>query len=47
MGGQVVKVGSFQKVMVKFSSLSNKHACEPKIVPELFFPVHAVIKILV
>ena len=41
-----VKVGFFQKVMAKFSNLSNRHACEPKIVPELLFPVHVVTKIL-
>ena len=32
----VVKVGFFQKVMKKFSNLSNQHASEPKIVLELF-----------
>ena len=28
--------------MAKCSNLSNRHACEPKIVSELFFPLHAV-----
>ena len=37
--GQCLKVGFFQKVMAKCSNLSNRHACEPKIVPELLFPV--------
>ena len=37
-----VKVGLFQKVKAKFSKLSNRHACEPKIVPELLFPVTVV-----
>ena len=32
---------------MKFSNLSNRHACEPKIVPEVLFPVRNVIKILV
>ena len=35
-----LKVGFFQKVMAKFSNLSNRHACEPKIVSELLFPVN-------
>ena len=38
----LLKVGSFQKVMAKVSNLSNRHACEPKIVPELLFPVNVV-----
>ena len=38
----IVKVGFHQKVMAKFSNLSNRHACEPKIVPELLFPVHVI-----
>ena len=42
----LIKVGFFQKVMAKFSNLSNRHACEPKIVPELLFPVHVINKIL-
>ena len=37
-----VKVGSFQKMMAKFSTLSDRHACEPKIVPELLFPVNVI-----
>ena len=37
-----VKVGFFQKVMAEFSNLSNRHACEPKIVSELLFPVSVV-----
>ena len=37
---QFLKVCFFQKVMAKFSNLSNRHACEPKIVPELLFPVN-------
>ena len=41
-----VKVGFFQKVMAKFSNLSYCHSCEPKIVPELLFPVHVIIKSL-
>ena len=28
--------------MAKFSNLSNRHACEPKIVSELLFPVNAI-----
>ena len=42
-----VKVGFFQKVMAKFSNLSYCHSCEPKIVCELLFPVHVIIKVLV
>ena len=38
----LLKVGFFEKVMAKFSNLSNRHACEPKIVPELLFPVNVV-----
>ena len=37
-----VKVGFFEKVMAKFSNLSNRHTCEPKIVSELLFPVNIV-----
>ena len=37
-----IKGSFFQKVMAKFSNLSNRHACEPKIVPELLFPVSVV-----
>ena len=37
-----LKVGFFQKVMAKFSNLSNRHACEPKIVSELLFPVNVI-----
>ena len=37
-----VKVGLFQKVIAKFSNLSNRHACEPKIVSELLFPVSVI-----
>ena len=40
----MVKVGLSQKVMAKFSKLSNRHACEPKIVPELLFPVNVKIQ---
>ena len=32
----------FQKVMAKFSNLSNRHACEPKIVFKLLFPVNVI-----
>ena len=38
----MLKVGFSQKVMAKFSNLPNRHACEPKIVPELLFPVTVV-----
>ena len=38
----LLKVGFFQKVMAKFSNLSNRHACEPKIVSELLFPVNVI-----
>ena len=37
-----LKVGFFQKVMAKNFNLSNRHACEPKIVSELLFPVSVV-----
>ena len=37
-----VKVGFLQKVMAKFSNLSNRHACEPKIVLEYLFPVSVI-----
>ena len=30
--------------MAKFSNLSNRHACEPKIVPEHLFPVSVINK---
>ena len=40
--GRLVKVGFSQKVMAKFSNLSNRHACEPKIVSELLFPVNVI-----
>ena len=40
----VLKVGLFQKVKAKFSKLSNRHACEPKIVPEHLFPVNVINK---
>ena len=39
---QLVKVGFFQKVMAKFYNLSNRHACEPKIVSKLLFPVNCI-----
>ena len=42
-----IKVGFCQKVMAKFSNLSNRHTCEPKIVPEQLFPVHVVNRIFV
>ena len=41
-----VKVGFSQKVMGKFSNLSNCHSCEPKIVPSLLIPVNDINKIL-
>ena len=41
-----VKVGFSQKVMAKFSNLSNCHSCEPKIVPALLIPVNDNNKIL-
>ena len=44
---KIIKVGFFQKVMAKFSNLSKCHSCEPKIVPELLFPVNIINKILV
>ena len=37
-----LKVGFIQKVMAKFSNLSNRHACEPKIVSDFIFPVNYV-----
>ena len=40
----LLKVGFLQKVMAKFSNLSNRHACEPKIVPEHLFPVSVINK---
>ena len=36
-----VKVGFSQKVMAKFSNLSDCHSCEPKIVPALLIPVNS------
>ena len=42
----IVKVGFFQKVMAKFSNLSNCHSCEPKIVPALLIPINNISKIL-
>ena len=33
----VIKVGFIQKVLAKFSNLSECNSCEPKIVPELLF----------
>ena len=42
----LVKVGFSQKVMVKFSNLSNCHSCEPKIVPALLIPVNNNDKLL-
>ena len=41
-----LKVGFNQKVLAKFSNLSDCHSCEPKIVPELLIPVKDNIKIL-
>ena len=41
-----VKVGFSQKVMAKFSNLSNCHSCEPKIVPAHLIPVNDNNKIL-
>ena len=38
----LVKVGFFQKMMAKYSNLWNRHACEPKIVSELLFPVNVI-----
>ena len=40
--GILCKGRFFQKVMAKFSNLSNRHACEPKIVSELLFPVKVI-----
>ena len=37
---KAVKVGFFQKVMAKFSNLSDCHSCEPKIVLVLLIPVY-------
>ena len=42
----MVKVGFFQKVMAKFSNLSNRHACEPKIVSEHLFLLNVINEIL-
>ena len=42
-----IKVGFLQKVMAKFSNLSNRHACEPRIVPEHLFPVSVINKLQV
>ena len=42
MEAEQVKVGSFQKVKAKCSNLSNRHAYEPKIVPELLFPLNVI-----
>ena len=39
---EILKVGFFKNVMAKFSKLSNRHACEPKIVSELLFPVNVI-----
>ena len=33
--------------MAKFFNLSNRHACEPKIVPEHLFPVSVINKLQV
>ena len=44
---KILKVGFFQKVKAKFSNLSKWHSCEPKIVPELLFPVCVIDRILV
>ena len=41
-----LKVGLLQKVMAKFSNLSNSHSCEPKIIPALLIPVNDNNKIL-
>ena len=38
----ILKVVFFQKVMAKSFNLSNRHACEPKIVSELLFPVNVI-----
>ena len=43
----MLKVGFLQKVMAKVSNLSNRHACEPKIVPEHLFPVCVINKLQV
>ena len=43
---RIIKVGFSQKVMVKFSNLSNCHSCEPKIVPALLITVNDINKIL-
>ena len=42
---EVNKGTFFQKVMAKFTNLSNQHTCEPKIVSELLFPVIVINKI--
>ena len=42
----MIKVGFSQKVMAKFSNLSNCHSCEPKTVPALLIPVNDNNKIL-
>ena len=44
---RALKVGFLQKVMAKVSNLSNRHACEPKIVPEHLFPVSVINKLQV
>ena len=41
-----VKVGFFEKEMAKFSNLSNRHACEPKIVSEHLFLLNVINEIL-
>ena len=43
----MLKVGFFQKVMAKFSNLSDCHSCEPEIVPELLIPLNDSNEILV
>ena len=43
---KIVKVGFNQKVLAKFSNLSDCHSCELKIVPALLIPVKDNIKIL-
>ena len=37
-----VKIIFFQRVMAKFSNLSNRHAYEPEIVSELLLPVKII-----
>ena len=38
--GILIKVGFSQKVMAKISNFSNRHSCEPKIVPVQLIPVN-------